>query len=118
MDREAATAVAAHISRHRFTYRDERDLQEGIAELLGGEHHVEREVRLNAADRVDLLVDGSLCIETKIAGSPQAVRRQLERYAAHPDIAAILLVTSRVRHDVPHEMNGKPVIVAMLGHHF
>lgn len=117
MNLAAAEAIAAHISRHRFVYRDERQLQDGLAELLEADHVVEREVRLNARDRLDLLVDGTLCIETKIAGTPSSVLRQVERYAQHPSVEAILLVTSRVRHSIPRTVNGKPVVVAMLGRH-
>ena len=117
MQLAAVEEIAAHISRHRFVYADERQLQEGLAALLEPDHVVEREVRLNARDRLDLLVDDTLCIETKIAGTPRSVRAQIDRYAQHPDVKAILLITSRVRHSLPREINGKPVVVAMLGRH-
>ncbi len=58
---------------------------------------------------------GGIGIEVKVAGSPPEVGRQLRRYAAFPQIEALLLVTTRARHlRMPTEIAGKPVRVAWL----
>ena len=105
------------IAGFRFSYANEYQLQEGLAAALSSRGWpVEREVRLGARDRIDLLV-GSVGVEVKVAGKPDSVVRQLTRYAESDDIDALVLVTSRVRHlDLPALINGKPVVsVSLVG---
>lgn len=98
----------------RFTYSEEDQLQEGLAEVLTARGlDVRREVRLNSRDRIDLLV-GRTGIEVKIAGRPVSVLQQLGRYAESPELDELVLVTSKVRHQAPDELNGKPVTVICL----
>jgi hypothetical protein len=100
--------VVAAIEAHRFAYVDEDELQQGLAEVLAP-FGVRREVRLNARCRIDLLA-GRVGIELKIGGSAAALLRQVERYAELPELDALVVVTSRVRHLQPvDEANGKPV---------
>jgi hypothetical protein len=109
--------VAESVRRRRFRFVDEAQLQTGLAQALEADGFaVEREVRLGARDRLDLLVDG-VAIEVKVAGGAVDVARQLARYARHDRVEALLLVTSRVRHvQVPRELGGKPLeIVALAG---
>lgn len=74
----------------------------------------QREVVLTARDRPDFMV-GPLAIELKVKGSPADVARQLMRYAEHPSVGAILLVTTRSSHRaMPAQMCGKPVRVLYL----
>jgi alkanesulfonate monooxygenase SsuD/methylene tetrahydromethanopterin reductase-like flavin-dependent oxidoreductase (luciferase family) len=51
---------------------------------------------------------GTAGIEVKIAGQPGRVVEQLRRYAEHDRIDELVLVTSRVRHQAPGALNGKP----------
>lgn len=104
---------------HRFTFPSEYVLQEGIARVLldAGIPH-EREHGLGR-DRVDFFLDfqpeGGIALEVKIDGSLSSVTRQLHRYAQHPDVRAIVLVTTRAMHDrMPPEMGGKPLLVIHL----
>lgn len=98
----------------RFNYADEEQLQAGLtAALEASGHQVDREVRLDGHSRIDLLV-GRVGVEVKVAGKPDAVERQLERYAHSPLIDAIVLVTTRVRHRPPGQINGKPIVVVSL----
>lgn len=101
---------------HRFRHATEDELQEGIAAaLISGGFEVEREVRLGARERIDVLV-GTVGIEVKIAGDGRAVERQLARYAEHACIDELVLVTSRARHRPPDEIGGKPVhVVSLIG---
>lgn len=112
-------AVAEAIHRYRFRWHTEADLQAGLAgALTDAGFTVEREVRLSAHDRVDLMV-GTVAVEVKVAKGraavANAVASQLARYAAHPEVSALVLVTTTVRHKaMPAVMNGKPVSVVVL----
>jgi hypothetical protein len=114
---QAATVdgVVAVIAAHRFAHATEAELQEGLAEVLTrAGYSVEREARLSARDRVDLLVD-RVGIEVKVDGSAGNVVRQLERYADSEDLDALVLASSRRHHlAMPAALNGKPVVVVSL----
>jgi hypothetical protein len=112
---EILNRIVAAIAEHRFRYADEDELQRGLAVALCGHGYlVEREVRLDARNRIDLFVEERVAIEVKIAGTPDSVMRQVTRYAADDRVKAIVLVTSRTRHRLPPEINGKPVRVVSL----
>lgn len=117
---EAAAAVtvgqvAAAITAGRYICNREAEYQAAIAAALT---HAAlpgvREVRLGARDRLDLLC-GTVAIEVKTAGGDVAVLRQLQRYAAHPEITGLVLATTRVAHtSLPDEVGGKPLLVVLL----
>lgn len=92
----------------------EKDVQAAIeAAFISADIAYRREVRLNAGDIIDFVVEGA-GIEVKIKGAPRAILRQLERYAAHDDIGALVLVSS-VAMGLPAAINGKPVEIVSLG---
>lgn len=108
-------SVADVVRAARFAFSDEDTLQAGIAEALrDAGFTVAREVRLNARDRIDLLVAGGIGIEVKIAGPATRVIAQLRRYADHESIRELILVTRCARHFAPPTLNGKPVTVVNL----
>ncbi len=101
--------VRVALGRKRFAHANEVELQDGIAQVLSGDLglDVEREVRLNPRDRIDLrtlLPQGDdraplrLGIEVKIKGDPGGVRRQLWRYTERDQLDALLLVTTLHKH--------------------
>ena len=94
----------------------EKVLQDALEPLLRAEFQdVEREARLSQADVLDFLVAGRIVVEVKMDQSPMTVTRQLRRYAEHPKVTHIVLVTTRAKHrSVPLELAGKPVFVAWL----
>lgn len=100
----------------RVNTQDEQQLQEVIADRLANTNlSVERERRLSARDRVDFFCQG-VAIEIKTDGTAPAVERQLTRYAEHDEVDALLLVTTRRRHqDMPRELRGKCLTVLYLG---
>lgn len=113
---EYVTHFARLLRAHRFSFRCEHDLQDGIARLFlkrGVAYH--REARLGPEDdRVDFLV-GPLGIEVKVDGSTASVIRQCFRYLEHDLVQALLLVTNLARYQqVPRRMHGKPVDVVLL----
>jgi hypothetical protein len=114
--------IAEALRRFGFRYKDERQLQGGIAEALGklGVANMP-EFRLSPTARVDFYVlEGQVGIEVKTADSQggaslSAVTRQLWRYAKSDKISALILVTTRSKHmDLPSEILGKPVHVVYL----
>lgn len=111
-----AGAVAAAIRAHRYHHAHEDGLQEGIMQALTAAGiPAEREVRLAPRDRVDVL-SGGVGVEVKVAGSPESVLAQLQRYATHDRITALVLVTTRSRHRaMPETVGGKPLEVIYLG---
>lgn len=112
---EAVGQIVAALHGGRFRYRDEAQLQAGIGQALAAAGVVAAaEVRLAGRDRIDFLA-GAVGIEVKVAGRAPDVVRQLRRYAACPQVAALILVTNRARHrGIPAEIGGKPVRVVCL----
>ncbi len=108
----------------RFNFTNEDELQNGIRDLLErNNYRYEREVVLSGTDRIDFMVSGfertdfnaGVGIEVKVDGSRADVIRQLHRYAQQERVKALILVTSRVKHnDMPETINDKPLKVISL----
>ena len=74
----------------------------------------QREASLTEHDRPDFLI-GTIAVEVKIHDPYAKVLRQLHRYALHSSVDAVILITTKASHlRIPHELNGKPVLVASL----
>jgi hypothetical protein len=113
-----AGEIVALLEAHRFRAPSEADLQRGIAKVLEGAGVTfAREVRLNARDRIDFLL-GDVGVECKVDGSLPDLIRQIDRYALHERIGALVVVTFRLRlARLPRELHGRPVhvVVTMRG---
>jgi predicted dehydrogenase len=77
------------------------------------------EVTLPGAGRIDFMA-GRIGIELKVKGSAAEVTRQLWRYAEHPELDGILLVTTKRTHariaiDAGSLLAGKPAHVLCIG---
>jgi hypothetical protein len=105
--------IVRALSQWRFRYASELELQQQLQEALqlAGLDPV-REVILPAG-RIDIMC-GRVGIEVKVAGQAAQVKRQLARYASCDEIDALVLVTTRVRHQMPAQLGGKPVEVICL----
>jgi hypothetical protein len=112
----ALLEITSVLEETRFVWSSEVDLQTGIqAVLVARGLDVEREVRVDARNRLDLRV-GRVGIEVKIAGGWRDVRRQLERYALLDVVDALVLVTSKPAHArIADEVGGCPVVVYRVG---
>lgn len=104
-----------------YTFRSntETELHDGVCDVLDA-HGItyRREHRLSAADRVDVLVDGGIAVEVKAGRTSTRtdVAAQLQRYAGHDDVAALLLVTTRPSHTIlPLRLGGKPLQFVLVG---
>lgn len=115
MPKLTAQVVADVLAGFRFGYADEASLQESIGRALDARlpGAARAEVRLSPRDRIDFLV-GRVGVETKVAYSNDAVRRQLVRYSASPKLDELLLVTTRPTHRMPDTIAGKPTLVHFL----
>lgn len=109
-----ASAIGAAVSSVRFRWTCEKDLQDGIELALGAAGiDFDREHDLGKAGRVDFMV-GRSALEVKTQGSRWAVLRQLLRYAEHPDVDEVVLVTTSMKLDVPKRLAGKPARVVRI----
>lgn len=91
------------------------DLAEHLPGLLPVGCPVEREARLSARDVPDFIVGDGIVIELKVKGAPRAaITRQLERYARHDRVTALILL-SNVAMSLPGSIGGKPAFFVSLG---
>lgn len=97
-----------------FNYWNERILQDAIGEALRRcEIDFSRELRLGPKSRIDFMV-GSVGLEVKTASSRDLVLRQLKRYAEFEQVEGLVLVTNRLKHVFPSDLDGKPLEVVHL----
>ncbi len=76
---------------------------------------LQREHRLAAGDRPDFLVDGRIVVELKAnRATPKATLAQLERYAAHRCVEAVILLSNKAM-CVPPTIGGKPAYFVSVG---
>lgn len=104
------------VSRTRLSLSTEKLAQADLEEaMIRAQIPFEREKRLAPGDIVDFLVNGAIAVELKIKGAQRrAIYRQLERYAGHPDVEAIVLVTN-LSMALPTTIKDKPAFVASMG---
>lgn len=115
-------AIARLISLGRYELGNEKATQEGIWRRLFVEQTdfpglaVQRERRLGPGDIVDFFVPAAgVAVEVKLKrNSGREILRQLERYAAHDAVQALVLVTNRAM-GLPPEIKGKPTWYVSLG---
>jgi hypothetical protein len=108
----SAQEVAAVFSQYRLTFHTEAELQTVMAEILtDAKIPHEREVRVDARNRLDFLCEGGLAIETKLATNkgPASLRRQLQRYADLERVTAILVVSNGFISGIPDILSWKPI---------
>lgn len=109
--------IAGLVTRHRFVFADEKELQDALERVLVREAVAhKREYDLGNAGTIDFLTVLGIGVEVKVKGSPSAVLQQLMRYAERPEVVGILLVSTKSTSGrfVPPELCGKPVIVVPL----
>lgn len=87
-----------------------RDIEKALASA-GIEHT--SEVRLSERERIDVLC-GTVGVEIKVGHARRDIWRQLQRYAAFPEIEALVLATGTAFPTKLTEVDGKPLFVADL----
>lgn len=113
--REQLSNLQALLQGYRYRSINESELQQAVAGVLQeAGWKFQREVVLSGGrDRIDFLGNG-IGIEVKVDGSNAALIRQAFRYLKHDEIGALIVVTTRLRHSLPSEMNGKSVHLVRL----
>lgn len=113
---ETITAIRNAMRGTRFNFTTETELQEGVAMLLAAKSIAfQREVILDAENRIDFFFPAGVGLETKINGSLSEIARQVQRYMERPEIDALILLSRRSNvHDLPGEINGKPLHIITL----
>ena len=108
-----ARRIVTAISRARINLTTEAAAHRAISAALtdAGIEHV-NEARITPSERIDIL-SGKVGVEVKVGHRRRDIWRQLERYAALPEIAALVLATGTAFPDVS-EVGGKPLIIADL----
>ncbi len=104
------------VQRSRLDLSSEKHLQEGVAEVLKAAGIAyEREKRLSPKDIPDFLIAGGVVVECKMRNKSKKmdIFRQLARYAAYPEVTAII-VASNVSMGLPPEIEGTPLFAASL----
>lgn len=104
--------IANILAGKKLIVSDEKQLQAQLMALFGACHElpfIVKEYRLSPYGNVDFFMDGT-AVEVKIKGSPMAIHRQLERYAKHPEVKEIILITSKTM-TLPATINGLPAHV-------
>ena len=103
------------LSKTRFHYRSETDLQISISKILTQEQILHRrEVVLSPRFRIDFMI-GNTGLEVKVDGSLAGITRQLWKYSLFPQIQNLILVTTKMQHRrLPLQMNGKDLFVVCL----
>lgn len=104
------------IKGHRIRVDDEGSAQRDIESLLqANAYDFRAECKLDAKSRVDFMVS-AVALEVKVGRRwrPLEVMQQLERYAAHPDVLGVMLVTASPWMWTHHELHGKPAMAVDL----
>lgn len=110
----SADQVVAAIEHHTFRFADESELQEGLAAALAAEGiEARREVRLDARNRIDLLV-GNVGIEVKVKGGVAEVARQLCRYTSHVEHLVLVTIKASHKQHLPEEIEGTPLSIVFI----
>ena len=106
--------IARIIERYCIDSTTEAAAQKGLEDCLTKEGcAVQREVRLNDTDRIDLMADG-VSIEVKVKGAKRRTLAQVERYMANDAVVGLILVTAKAFPMRQAKINGKPFEVVDL----
>ena len=90
----SARQLAEFLYQRPFRIASERMLQDDVERAFISEGIAyEREKRLSATDRVDFLV-GRTALELKVKGQRRRHQAQIERYASHDCVDAVVLLTN------------------------
>jgi hypothetical protein len=104
------------LTAHSFLWTNEDELQNGIGIALHNEGiPFEREVRLNARDRIDFMTEDGVGIEVKINGTLPALTRQTFRYLGLDALSGLVVAVTQSRLTrFPPMMCGKPLRVVRI----
>lgn len=107
---ELVQCVARLVAKTRISVSTEKAMQADLEHLLtAAAIPFLREHRLSDTDIPDFIVGDGVVLECKLRGARKLlIFRQLERYAAHSRVKALVLV-SNVSMGLPEFIDGKPL---------
>lgn len=109
-----ARRITTLILKSKINLSTEAAAHRDIATVLEGAGlEFQSEVRLSNRDRIDLLC-GTVGIEVKVGHSRREIWRQLQRYARHDRIEALVLATGTAFPSRLSEVDGVPLYIAGL----
>lgn len=99
------------LSRYKFRYGSEKELQDGIEKvLLENSVEFDREFELTRKDRIDFLLKNGIGIEVKLNGSANKLANQVRRYCDHYKVQGVIVVATMSRLlSLPPDLNNKPI---------
>ncbi len=116
--RSAMATIARFCSGQRVEMRDEKVAQAQLESLLQtAGFEFKREHRLSANDIPDFLITQggfSIIVEMKTRAQRMKIYRQLERYAQHPTVDGIILLSGTAM-VIPELIGDKPALYASMG---
>lgn len=109
-------ALANTLSKYGYRFKDEKQLHDGIADVLSRAGIAYKREHVAGRDRFDFLCNTGTVIEAKIKGSMSEALRQAERYCQNEEVESVLIVTTRATHLLNEacKFNGKQVQVLKL----
>lgn len=115
---QALVELWAFCSNLRLNMATEKLAQSDLERALtGANHDFDREAPLSPDDIPDFLVrlhGVTVALELKTRARRKAIYSQLERYAEHERVDALLLMTATPM-GLPSQINGKPAAVVSMG---
>ena len=110
----SAVLLKTGLQKARLDLQNEKVLQQQIYDLfIQAGIECRREVQLSAGNIIDF-VSHQIGIEVKINGTKKAIYKQCERYAAHDELLALIVVTNKSI-ALPSHINNKPTFIINLG---
>lgn len=106
------------LTAYKLRCSPESALQQDVAKVLRlAQIEFQAEHRFDGRDRVDFWLPGDgIAIECKVEGGKTPIFSQLLRYAEHPEVKRIILVTTRAKHRWPNQqLGGKSFSVVYVG---
>lgn len=109
-----ARRIATAITSARINLTSEATAHRDVENALSGAGiEFKSEVQLSASDRIDVLC-GAVGVEIKVGHSRRSIWKQLQRYAKHGNIEALVLATGTAFPAAVVDVDGVPLVVADL----
>lgn len=86
--------IANLLPRYAYRLSDETQLHAGVAQVLSSAGVEFEHERIAGEDRYDFWCSG-VVIEAKIKGTYSEALRQIDRYVSRPDVAGVVLLTTK-----------------------
>lgn len=108
--------LVAHISTTPFQFENRDELLDAVDNaLFDGGFVFHRDCLLVDCGRIDFYVSsGRVGIAVRTAGMSNEVLDHMWRYAAHPKVESLILITPRWSHTLPDKLAGKTVSVVKI----